>query len=109
MRPASLDSTASHAAFAQLTLLHSRRLCAAVLSSPCRVPARCVLNAARSLASVRAARPATRDFSPPRAKNNTTNKEVRSPHTSPPRVEPSMGHAPSSRFGECSPRMHFDF
>eukprot|EP00965_Chrysotila_dentata_P163929 5412113-Pleurochrysis_carterae.AAC.1 len=35
----------------------------------------------------------TKKFSPPRAKNNTTNKEARSPQTSPPRVEPSMGHA----------------
>eukprot|EP00965_Chrysotila_dentata_P088096 2908188-Pleurochrysis_carterae.AAC.1 len=58
MRPASLDSTASHAAAAQLTLLHLCRLRAAVLSSPCRVPASCVLDPTPSLAprSRRAAR-----------------------------------------------------
>eukprot|EP00965_Chrysotila_dentata_P186568 6160159-Pleurochrysis_carterae.AAC.1 len=50
MRPASIDSTASHAAIAQLTLLHPCRFRAAVLSSPCRAPARCVLDSTPSLA-----------------------------------------------------------
>eukprot|EP00965_Chrysotila_dentata_P008457 275524-Pleurochrysis_carterae.AAC.3 len=51
MLPTSLDSTASHAAFAQLTLrLHQRRLCTAALFGPCRSPAPRVLDFAPSLA-----------------------------------------------------------
>eukprot|EP00965_Chrysotila_dentata_P245854 6206811-Pleurochrysis_carterae.AAC.1 len=51
MRPASLGSTAWHATFAQLTRLHQRRLCAAVISNPWRSPAPRVLDSAPSLAS----------------------------------------------------------
>eukprot|EP00965_Chrysotila_dentata_P008812 287154-Pleurochrysis_carterae.AAC.1 len=51
MRPASLDSATSHAAFAQLTLLHPHRLRAAVFSDPCRFPAPRVFDFAPSLAS----------------------------------------------------------
>eukprot|EP00965_Chrysotila_dentata_P097209 3212976-Pleurochrysis_carterae.AAC.1 len=51
MRPASLGSTASHAAPAQLTLLHPRRLRAAVLSSYFRSLSPCVSDSAASLAS----------------------------------------------------------
>eukprot|EP00965_Chrysotila_dentata_P198817 6179040-Pleurochrysis_carterae.AAC.1 len=51
MRPASLDATASHATPTHFTLLHQRRLCAVVLSSPCRSPAPRVLDSASRLAS----------------------------------------------------------
>eukprot|EP00965_Chrysotila_dentata_P185623 6128334-Pleurochrysis_carterae.AAC.1 len=89
MRPASLGSTALHATFARLTLLRPRRLCAAVLSSPCRSPAPCVFDSIPSLDS-RSRRAACKDGSSrlqgPRPTQQT--KEVRSPQTSPPRVEP---------------------
>eukprot|EP00965_Chrysotila_dentata_P102480 3382710-Pleurochrysis_carterae.AAC.1 len=51
MRPASLGSTASQAAYAQLTLLHRCRSRAAELSSPCRSPAPRALDSSSSRAS----------------------------------------------------------
>eukprot|EP00965_Chrysotila_dentata_P060138 1994030-Pleurochrysis_carterae.AAC.1 len=87
--------TLTHAAFAQLTLLHRRRLRAVVLPGPCRSPAPCVLDSTPSLAS--RSRPAACKQGSSRLQGPRTTqltKEVSSPQTSPPRVEPSMGHAP---------------
>eukprot|EP00965_Chrysotila_dentata_P025474 847255-Pleurochrysis_carterae.AAC.1 len=110
MRPASIDSTASHAAFAQLRLLHPCRLRAAVLSSPCRIPARCVLDSTPSLASRSrgaACKYGSSRLQGPRTTQLTRREEAR-------RLllresyEPSMGHAPYLTLRVLSSRA-FDF
>eukprot|EP00965_Chrysotila_dentata_P152003 5022565-Pleurochrysis_carterae.AAC.1 len=80
MRPASLSSTASHAACAQLTLLHQCMSRAAELSSPCRSPTPRALASppnACSRIALRGLR--TTEFLPPRATNNTTNEGGKKP------------------------------
>eukprot|EP00965_Chrysotila_dentata_P226148 6195227-Pleurochrysis_carterae.AAC.1 len=71
MQPTSLDSKASHAAFAYLTLLRQRRHCAAAPLGPCRSCAPRVLDSAPSLAPESRCAACKVKSSLPRATNNT--------------------------------------